>query len=126
MLNIRANQMAALNLDGLLRNSATIVEHGNRFHSARCEALGRGALEEFVRDVITRGASYGIDTMQDMLAFFDLAMVFGLDWSTAETRWLHNGMSDRTYTDMTGRLKGLRRKAIYRLEAAALEPARAL
>lgn len=115
--------MAALNLVGLMRNAAVFMDHGRRFHAARCEALGQAALEEFVRAAITRGAEYGVETMQDMLAFFDLVMVFGLDWSSAETQWLREGMTDRTYTGMTARLKRLRRKAIYRLEAAALEKA---
>ena len=112
-LTIRPSQLEALQRSALLANLADFTAHAQQFHGQVSDALVRQAVEQ--------AWQFGLRARRDLLAFLDLAVIFGANWSTPETQWLHDGLNNAKFGSHTARLARLRRQAIYRLEAAAID-----
>ena len=100
----------------LLANLADFTARAQQFHGHVNDAIARQALDQ--------AWQFGLRAHRDLLAFLDLAITFGADWSTPETNWLRDGLTNPKLGSHTARLARLRRQVIYRLEAAAINAAR--
>jgi len=95
-LTIRPSQLDALQRSALLANLADFSAHAQQFHGQVSDAIVRQAVEQ--------AWQFGLRAHRDLLAFLDLAIIFGADWSTPETQWLRDGVTNpklefRIYSD---------------------------
>lgn len=121
MLTVKTSQMEALQRAALLGHSEPYLAHVRTYHAAACARIGEPGLKAHVTAALGQGWDVGLRTQRELLAYLDLVMVFGLDWSLPETSWLHDGLSDASAGSLSARLAMLRRQAAHRLEAASLD-----
>ncbi len=115
LLKVRDAQKAVLGADS---SRALLVAHARAAHAEAVKALGDAQLKRVVDEVVRRCVEYGVATTREQLRLMDLALVFGLDWQSAETSWLDAILSDRREPDATIRVRKAWRTALRRLASS--------
>lgn len=116
MLTLRNEQFQELALDYHLREPAPFIAHLHQFHASRAAALGHDGLLEWTRAAIRKAHGHGLRSIRDICRYMDLAMIFGLDWSSPKLAWMQRALMDDAEPDPSRRLEGLRRRVMYKLD----------
>jgi hypothetical protein len=118
VLIIRAAQMKVLDLAARLSNLQPYVDHVRQCHPEAAEKIGEVDLPAYLASALTRAFDYGIETTPDYFRFLDLAVLFGLDWSREDLKWMPECLSDQSLPNASARMDKLYLTAMYNLEGA--------
>ena len=116
LLVIRSEQVRVLKLEFHKARLQPFLDHVTEYHAERTAEIGAEVLPDFLGSAIGRALEYGLEDTPDICSFIDIVMMFGLDWSGNDLRWMHDRMTDASKSDPPGRLKRLRQEILYRLE----------
>ena len=95
-----------------------MMEHAKRAFPDVAARLGQRGLFAHLLAAVDRASEYALTYERDVRRFCDLTFVYGLDWSGADRRWLHDHLTDRDVTSPSARMERLWRRAL-RAEAQA-------
>ena len=116
---IRDAQMKALDLAARLSNLQPYIDHVRECHPEAVKAIGEPRLPAHVSAALNKAFEYGIETTPDYFRFLDLAVVFGVDWTKDDLKWMDEEMSDQSVPEPSARLDKLFLHAMYKLQGAA-------
>lgn len=115
MLVIRPEQFRLIKLGYHKENLQPFLDHVTEYHPERAAEIGADALRDLLGSAIGRALEYGLAETPDLYSFIDLVMIFGLDWSGKDLRWMQDRMMDASKGDPPQRLADLRREVVRKL-----------
>jgi len=83
MLVIKAAQLAAFAAGNMRHFEARVMSHIARCFPDSMVRAGREKLIYLIRQGVTRGPTFGLQTERDIVLFIDLTLIFGEDFETA-------------------------------------------
>ncbi len=117
MLRIRSEQAEALRAPFRDKTRTELSDHAHSCFPEEVSEMGEESLSEVIDLTLQKAESYKIAFKRDLLKFFNVVLIFGIDFDEGpETDWMKEILADMSTPKVSDRVQKLHDAALYHLE----------